>query len=253
LIKRLTSREQDVNRSTGAHGGNRSFIAPCRSGRMSLSRRAVLASPLLAAQATRAHAADMAMLRPGTPAAVGLLPLAQGRMAFTAAGLLPAITLPSSRAHGVTLLPIAGRQVVVLGFGADPAAATPLDLGAIVGWDGLRLRVLALELLTWRAANGGTLTTRLKASGDRTRLMLLREASLPIGATRWRREHWIDLLAWRDGQALADAPVRVPPPDTWQARLERVRAQVAARLVEPCATIGMDLTALFAPELLPPA
>jgi len=220
---------------------------------MILSRRALLATPLLLGTlSVPARAADIAMLRPGLRSALGLTPLLPDRASFRAAGLAPEITLPASRARAVAVLPIAGREIVLLGFGADPSASAPLELGAFVGWDGSRLRVLALEVLSWRPANGGVLSTRVKASGDRTRLMLLRGATLPVGRTRWRREYWIDMLAWREGEALADAPVRVPPPETWQALLAHTRIRVAARLAAPCSAVAEDLTGLFAPDSLPP-
>jgi hypothetical protein len=111
---------------------------------------------------------------------------------------------------------------------------------------------MALEVLAWQAPGGGWLATRIGATGERTRLKLTRDAAAPRGARPWRRESWTDFLAWRDGAALADAPVRPPPPQTWQAQLAAVRARVAARLAEPCQDVGEDVTGLIAPAALPP-
>jgi hypothetical protein len=212
-------------------------------------RRRTLLAALLGAPAARV---DFAMLRPRVASAIGFVPLPRERVAFRAAGLDPSITLPAPRARLAGLLPIAERQVAMLAFGADPPGSPArLDLVAIVGWDGAGLRVLALEVLGWQAADGGSLATRFAATGDRTRLLLTSDAAAPRGARPWRREHWTDLLAWREGSALADAPVRPPAPDTWQARLASVRGAVAARLAAPCSDIAEDTIGLLAAADLP--
>jgi hypothetical protein len=219
---------------------------------MPLSRRALLAAPLLGVAAPPGPARS-AMFRPNIASALGFTPLPLERLAFRAAGLDPAITLPAARARLAALLPIAARQVAVLAFAADPPAPpAKLDLGAIVGWDGARLRVLALEVLRWEAPGGGWLDTRITATGDRARLLLHRDAAAPRGARPWQRESWTDSLAWRDGAALADAPVRTALPQTWQARLSAVRARVAARLAAPCQDVAEDVIRLIAPADLPP-
>jgi hypothetical protein len=220
---------------------------------MPLPRRALLAAALFGAPATPAVAADHATLRPGVASQIGFSPLPQERVAFRASGLAPAIDLPAPRARIAALLPIAGRQVAVLAFGADPpGSAARLDLAALVGWDGAVLRVLALEVLNWQAASGAWLATRLAATADRTRLLLTREAAVPRGALPWQREHWTDLLGWRDGAALADAPPRPPAPGTWQAQLAAMRARVAVRLAAPCDDVAEDVIGLLAPSALPP-
>jgi hypothetical protein len=237
-------------RACPACGGNRTFIRPGEHGAMPLTRRALLAAALACPVAARAAAP--ASLRPGTRSDLRFAPLPQERLAFRATGLEPAITLPAPRARLAALLPIAGRQVAVLAFGADPSAAALLDLAAVVGWDGARLRVLALEVLRWQAPGGAWLGTRILATGDRNRLELLRDAAAPRGGRPWRREGWTDLLAWRDGGSLADEPVRVPLPDTFQAGLATIRARVAAHLVQPRQDVGEDLIGLIVPEALPP-
>ncbi len=209
---------------------------------MRLTRRALVAAPLFGVPMPEAHVGATARLRPGTISDIGFLPLPRERVAFRASGLAPVVTLPAARVHRAALLPIADRQIAVLAFAADPSAAARLDLGAFVGWDSGGLRVLALEVLLWRAANGGGFATRVSATGDRTRLLLLRDAAAPFdGGTRWRRESWTDLLAWKTGEALADAPTRTPLAGTFQARLAR-----------PCTDVGEDLVALIASDGLPP-
>lgn len=223
-------------------------MAPCL-----YTRRVLLAAALLGASATPAAAAQFATLCPGVASAIGFAPLPRERLAFRAAGLEPSISLPAPRARVVGLLPIAGRQVALLAFGADPPdTAARLDLAALVGWDGAQLRVMALEVLTWQLPGGARLDTRFAATGERTRLTLTRECAAPRGARRWRREGWIDLLAWQDGGALRDDPARTPVADTWQAQLARLRAAVAARLAAPCGDVAEDLIRLLAPEALPP-
>jgi hypothetical protein len=218
---------------------------------MNLSRRALLAAALLGVP-TAGRAGGIAMLRPGVASAIGFAPLPVERLAFQAAGLAPDIGLPAERARLAALLPIAGRQVAVLAFGADPPdPRARLDLAAVVGWDGTQLRVMALEVLAWQTADGGGFGTRLAATGDRRRLRLTREAAAPIGPRRWRREAWIDLLAWQDGAALADAPPRPPMAGTWQGQLAAVRAVVAAHLATPRCDVGEDLIRLLSPEALP--
>jgi hypothetical protein len=220
---------------------------------MLVTRRALLAAPLLPAPPLPAtKAAATAMLRPGVGTDLSFFPLPQERLGLRAPGL-GVVTLPAARAHLMALLPIAGRQVAVVAFGADPPASLArLDLAAFVGWDGACLRVLALEVLLWQAEGGGVLSGRFAATGDRTRFALTRDAGAPRGARPWLREHWTDMLAWHDGAALADAPPRPPLAGTWQARLATTRARVAARLAAPCADVAEGLIGLLAPADLPP-
>lgn len=222
---------------------------------MRLPRRSLLAAPLLLATpplATGARAMTMAMLEPGRNSELGFTPLPLERLAFRAAGVSGAIALPAQRSRLVTVLPIAARQVAVVAFGADPPGAPArLDLAAFIGWDGFRLRVLALEVLDWRDGRGGTLDSRILATGDRTGFSIIRDAAAPRGTRLWRREHWTDMLAWQAGAPLADDPPRPPLAGTWQAALAPRRAAVAARLATPCQDIADDLIRLLAPASLP--
>jgi hypothetical protein len=234
---------------------NASFIAAPDARRMSLSRRALFAAPLLAAPwqpVPPAGAATTAMLQPGVAAELRFLPLPRERVGLRA-GDLGCVSVPALRSRLVALLPVAARQVALLAFGADPPGGPGrLDLAAFVGWDGTCLRVLALEVLTWRAAAGATLDSRVAAIGERTGFALARDAAAPRGATRWQREHWTDHLAWAERASLADAPTRPPPPGSWQAQLDALRAGVATRLARPCQTVADDLLGLFTAEALPP-
>lgn len=218
---------------------------------MVITRRALFAAPLLAAPAPVPPPAPEAALRPGTRSGLTFTPLPHERLAFHAAGLAPAIALPAPRARLAGLLPLAGRQVAMLAFAADPSAASRLDLMALVGWDGARLRVLALEVLRWQAPDGAALDTRVRASSDRMRVELRRDAGAPRGGRPWLRESWIDLLAWQEGGPLRDAPRRAPVPGTFQSRLAAARARLAIRLALPCEDIGEDVLALIAPADLP--
>jgi hypothetical protein len=220
---------------------------------MPLARRALFAAPFALLPPAPARAAS-AVLRPGQPSAIGFVPLPDERVGFSATGLGRAVTLPAPRARLATLVPMADRTLALLTFGADPPRSQArLDLAALVGWDGAMLRVLGLEVLFWQLApRCAWLGTRIFATPDRSLVLLQRDAGAPRGNRPWQREHWIDRLAWQDGGPLADAPVRPPLPQTWQARLAAVRARVAARLVTPCQDIGEDVLALIAPADLPP-
>jgi hypothetical protein len=207
-------------------------------GMIRLPRRLLLAAPAL----LLARTAAAARLCPGRDGALSLTP--DGNQAvFRCDGIDGAITLPDAEARIAMALPIAGRQVAGIAF----AAAVSLDLVALVGWDNARLRILGLEVLRWQSADGAMLSSRFTGVGDRTRLLVAREAATPRPGLPRRWETWTDLLAWRDGAPLADAPVRTPLAGTMQARLAALRRRCTALLDPPLQTLTADMLASLDP------
>jgi hypothetical protein len=211
---------------------------------MPLARRALLTAFAGLAPTPRSISAR---LLPGVDGVIGLVPLPPDRVALRADCVAGQIDAPAGRARIAAVLPLADRDVAMLGIAADPPSGGQLDLMAIVGWDGSALRLLALEVLSWQAPGGARLATRVAAVGDRSRLRLARDAAAPRNGGSWRHESWIDLLAWHDGGALADAPPRPPLPGTWQAHLAQSRAGVIARLGMACQSVSDELLALCGP------
>ncbi|MCW3473995.1 hypothetical protein [Limobrevibacterium gyesilva] len=212
---------------------------------MKLARRLILTAPAL----LLARPAAAARLRPDRPGPVVLLPAESGRMALRCEGIDDAVTVPGARARIAMLLPVAGRDIAGIAFAADGIAGR-LDLMALAGWDGARLRILGMEVLGWAGADGSSLSSRFAGVGDRTRLRVQRVAAMPrpgapkVGAPKvW--ETWTDLLAWRDRAPLADSPVRPGAPGSWQARLAAMRARAAALLDPPCLAVTAELQAAF--------
>jgi len=149
-------------------------------------------------------------------------------------------------------LPLAGRQVAVAGV----ALASGQVLAVLAGWDGARLRILGVESWDWQGTGPRRLALRLVAVPDNRRVRLLYEATLasprpgvagqdagaPGGgraAVVVRREAWTDILAWQEGAALRTEPLRPVLAGTWQARMARARAEVAALLAAPRTEIGV--------------
>ena len=128
----------------------------------------------------------------------------------------------------------AGAGDVFAGHGGGAAALTfaadlpegERDLLVVVAGG----KVLALELLAWRGADGSRLLTRLSTVPDRLRLRLERMASAKHGHG-YRHEEWTDYLAWQAEAPMADAPVRPVLAGTWQASLAAQRADTRALLV----------------------
>lgn len=190
---------------------------------MLLSRRALLAAPFL-----------MAAESPVGPPA--LLPAGPGRVELAWAG------------RGAVWLPGPAAMLGGLALDGVGLAAVRLDMGpglsllALCG--GERPRLLGLEVLRWRGADGAHLETRFSAVSDRRRIRLARMAARPVDRVRWQRAGWTDYLAW-NAPLLVDAPVRPPPVGTWQARLEAVRAATLDWLAAPRAVLSVgDLEAL---------
>ncbi len=220
-------------------------------------RRAVLAAPLLAAAAPAppeptvvAPLAPVFLLKPGSPRVPLTLAVAAGVARLDIGGL--GATLPADRLRLLPPLPIAGREILPVAFGADTEAGTTRDLVAVIGWDDAQLRILAVETLSWRGPGGAALDTRLAATPNRRHLRLFRTESAARPVQRPYRDVWGDLLAWRDRAPLADALPHRPRPGTWQAAMAAVRARMLDWLETP--RTGLTLADL-APSgiLLPPA
>lgn len=152
----------------------------------------------------------------------------------------------------IAALPVAGRQVVAAGV-ALPSGQV---LAVLAGWDGARMRILAVESWDWHGSGPRRLGLRLAAVPDDRRVRLLYEAVLASprgdgpGRVVVRREAWTDILAWQDGGALRSEPLRPVLAGTWQARMAATRAAVAGLLAAPCREIGIE--ALAATGLLDP-
>jgi hypothetical protein len=137
---------------------------------------------------------------------------------------LGGIAVPAARARVLARPRLGGTDACVLGFGADlPEGERDLFAVVVAG------RVVALEVLSWRGLDGAHLSTHLSAVSDGVRLRLERTASARRGRL-YRREAWIDYLAWRDAAPMADAPVRPVLAGTWQAGLAAQRADMRAIL-----------------------
>jgi len=209
----------------------------------------------------RDGAADAAVLR-----AEGL----GSRLVLEAGSLL----LPGAPDR-VASLPLAGRQVVAAGV----ALASGQVLAVLAGWDGTQMRILGVESWDWHGPGPRHLSLRLVAVPDDRRVRLLYDATLAsprpegpeqgiagpgptgpglagpglagaglagaglagAGGTRTtvRRETWTDILAWQEGAALRSEPLRAVLAGTWQARMARTRADVAALLAAPRVEIGV--------------
>ena len=198
-----------------------------------LSRRTMLA------------AAAMLAVRPAVAARLALEPAGGDQAALRFEGVEGAITVPSARARIAFALPIAGRQVAGVAFGAD-AAGTTLDLVALCGWDGACLRLLGLEVLSLSGAGGANLASRFAGVGDHTRLRVERTAAVPRPGLPLRWESFTDFLAWREKGPLADAPVHSPLPGTRQAALAAGGGGVAALLGEPRQAVTAAMIAAVA-------
>jgi hypothetical protein len=158
---------------------------------------------------------------------------------------LGGIGVPAGRARVLAAFPLGGSPAVALAFAADVAEGTR-DLLAVVagGW------VVALEVLSWRGADGSRLYTRLSVVPDGRRLRLERTASAPRGRG-FRHEQWTDYLAWQEAGPMADAPVRLVLAGTWQAGLAAQRAGVLASLAVGLRGVPPALIAACPPPLFP--
>lgn len=223
-----------------------------------LTRRALLAMPLVAAAppsgppygppygpALRPPSGGGLRIDPGAPPTPFQARIEGERLRLDFAGRPTPILLPARRARLVVALALAGREVLVVAFAGDrdDAAATALDLVAMIGSDGVRLGILGVEMLSWKGRAGAGFDTMIDAPGHGTVLRLARVASPPQAATASRHLTWTDYLAWRQGGPLADAAPRPPLAGTWQAALAAVRAAVAALLTPIPTTLTVNLLA----------
>ena len=156
------------------------------------------------------------------------------------------IAVPAERARLLANFLLAGTAATALAFAADLPEGTR-DLVAVAASG----RVVALELLTWQGKDGSRLQTRLSAVPDHLRLRLERIATMPRGHG-YRREQWIDYLAWQGEAPMADAPVRPVLAGTWQASLAAQRAGIRALLGTGPHDLPAALLASCPPPLFPP-
>jgi hypothetical protein len=208
-----------------------------------LTRRALFAAPLAAVPGADLWSGAF-RVDPGIAPVPFRTQSDNGRLRIEIAGSAAPIFLPGARARILVKLPLAGREVLVATFAGDGAASRgPLDLLAVIGSDGARRGVLAVEMLRWQGEGGAGFDTRLDAPGAGTLLRLARVASPPQASTASRHFIWADYLAWRQGGALADAAPRPPRPGTWQAALAAIRARIAPLLTPPPHEVTLALLA----------
>ena len=172
-------------------------------------------------------------------------PAAAADMEAVEGTILGGIDMPAERARVLARFPLGGVAAVALAFAADLAEGAR-DLLAVAAAG----RVVALEVLSWRGADGSRLYTRLSVVPDGRRLRLERTASAPRGHG-YRREQWTDYLAWQDTGPMADAPVRPGLAGTWQAGLAAQRAGVLASLAVGLRNVPPALVAACPPPLFP--
>jgi hypothetical protein len=214
---------------------------------MPISRRVLLAVPmtLATAPAMAAAAPREVRLKPGERGvgfAIESGPIAS-RLRFV--GYRESFVLPVPAAP-LGLLPIAGRELLSVGFSANALAGVRQTLTALIGWDGRRLRILDVETLSFESGDGhqtGRLTARLTDTPDRRHLRLIASASRTQPHGPLLRESWVDLLAWHEGAPLASANPRPPPPDSWQGRMLASRRRIIGLLDTPRTQITLDMLA----------
>ena len=187
------------------------------------ARRALLSCMLSAVLAGRTRA-QTAPLR--------LEPAGDGMAALTGSGIRRPLLLPGAGARLLPAQPCCGEQIALAAF-IVAEAGVALEWAALALPQDGQVALLALEPLSWRGADGARMSTRIVATGDRSRLQCHRDSAVPQGPTLWRREAWTDYLAWAPPCGLADAPVRVPLEGTRQHAVAAWRRRAAA-LVAAC-------------------
>jgi len=209
---------------------------------MAISRRILLAAPLLAAAAPAPkHGGNSVRLRPGGPAVPFRLTVHPMATGLSFAGFRESFALPGE-ASVLGTYPIAGRELLGIGFDASALAGVTQKLCALIGWDGRTLRILGVETLAFSSGDNGSQST-LKATlgpGDATHLRLSVEASRAEHGKAAHHESWTDLLAWREGAPLTTAdPGKSAGP--WQTRADATRARVAALLTPARTKLTLDM------------
>jgi len=217
-------------------------------------RRALLLStlpmPALAAPAQRGPRKVEARLRAGAPpVTLELAAVPRERIVrIRAAGAVTGEVVLPSQLGGVgsaRVLPLAGREVVVVNMaGLNGPGVTQL-LGAVIAADDEgRLRIIGIENLDARETSTCESTGRLLArpeAGEGGTLRLAWEFRRERGACgeRWAgrpvREAWAEALTWDGRGALrGEAPADAPP---LRRAIAAARAKVAAMLAAPVADL----------------
>jgi hypothetical protein len=169
-----------------------------------------------------------------------------GHIAFSGVGAeqLTPIDLPCVQVTLSGRLVLARREMLLASF---PSEATPknakLGLVAVIGWDGARMRILAIEPETIQTEEGADLSVRLASSADDAILRLTYELSAPRGPTLPFHLQWIDMLGFRPMSPLKDIAARPALAGSCQAALAAIRARLQAMLAaQPHSVSWRDLS-----------
>jgi hypothetical protein len=209
---------------------------------MPVPRRVILAAPLLMAAGRPASRGGSLRLRPGAPpVAYRLAPqIMASHLTFT--GFRQPVVLPGE-AVILGTYPIAGREILAVGFDASALAGVTQKLAALVGWDGKELRILDIETLTFSSGDNGSqsrLSAHITAGPSHDQLRYTAEASRSERGKPPRHESWTDTLTWREG-----APLTIATPNKaggpWQNRMEASRARLATLLATPRTALTLDM------------
>jgi hypothetical protein len=218
-----------------------------------LSRRRLLATPALLLASDPATS-RLVFLRPGQRGRLWLQTDDRSVLA-RAEGSERSVRLPGTDGHIAVVLPIAARDIAVVAFtGQGPGWR--MTLAALVGDDGVGLRLFGVEMLAWQQDGAARLWSRVSGTGDGAKLRIARNSAAPrpgeISPNRaW--EEWTDYLAWHGPSPFASALVRPPLPGTWQARLAGIRGQLEPALAARPDAVPDQTIALFSRALSLPA
>jgi hypothetical protein len=201
---------------------------------------AVLAPDLPGAGLTTRGAVGGAPLQAET---LVLDPWGDGHVLLRRSGGGDGLILPALRARIAARVMLAGRQLTLTAFAADPDAQSALDLLAVTSLAaGSPPRLIGLEILEYRHAEGTRLATTLAATSDGMRLVFSRVASVTVSTTLVTHATWKDFLMWSgDAAPLADAPIHPPPPRSFAELLSIRRFRVRVALSGDVAEITPEL------------